>query len=1675
MYGVLWTPISTLRGKNPTSSRLPLTLKSEDLNLIEMDADRALALTGTFSPKQGYTDHFKAVCVDKEVSKYTAQFHNRIFVAWDIETLAVNGVERAYIISWVVSKGNIMESGVCNHFHSDWKSEEGQLLLTKEFFKGLEVSVSKIRRGKIPKTLYLYAHNSGLFDLHVLLPSILKIHGESSKMLPSLISDRENDIYQLNVVYNGISLVFRDRMKILPMSLKSVGLNMLGGDVGKLSVRHDLMRELLNFKNAHSILQKWDDFTIGITGSVDLYKNYKTPIAYIEDYCLQDSVVVVKALKKFSLELAGKGYVVPIKKCITASSIGMNIWKAYFNTYEQPIMQIHMNTKLQAELNKSYCGGRVEVFNSGLQMSPIYHFDVPGLYAGIMQKGLPIGNPVYVSNFNEDGNTTWIHELESKGLIGFIKCQVQAPSNLNIPVLPVKHGGKLTFPVGEFTGTWCRVELVKALEIGYIIKPLEAWIFKSGTPLKSYSETLTNLKDLAGKEGNKTLRTVMKLLTNSLYGKFASKYFLTTTEIVKADDISVVKDLYKINSITKVDCNHMIVNHDIKPLVDSKLEGTDLLKGAYDRAAKALADKDLNVAVASAVTAYGRVQLYSLMQEVQARGGTVCYTDTDSVFAWLPEAPFNKPFGPYTWVGPAEEHTLTKSLFLAPKMYYHEDLRGKVTFKVKGVNTKNSDVTYEQLCDLFLSKSSIKFTGQVQYRRVPKIAGIGVIITENLEKAYALQRDSKRTWHLENNQAWTIPFSMDSAVALRAKAVKSLPDCRYDLIANTIKNASQLSPLVPTNAIKLISGAITQENNYNTNSILITIPMLEIKENFTPAWNHLLSTAAHNTQMFENTRNVKWLQILVHDKNAKVWKTLAFFKDIDWVGYTTKDIFDTTFNQIQNLNVEYDAAYTWTDLIFKLEFKEGGWSMVNFRSEMPVYKLQQDLKEAKKVYEQSLILKQELERTQEKLDALQVYSETTKQLMDMTLDAYDLILKEFTTSVVSALYNEFKRMDGLDEDSLKVLQSLYNLDPSIRIDDAHRVLADLVTESLKLTLRNVYKIDFHAWVNTFMKLAKLDLSNEMHIRHAVSIIYGRMTMLEINGYLVTYAKGKVVMDANKKFTTTPHMMQLADQWDEVATAMRTLGILSKTRFISTILKHNPERSDHVLKSYDKVQQINTLNRVKVFFHPLYKDVVMSILAQTDSDVPRIKELLNITSIDKINAHLVESETIVNTMLIMEKFMEAFKQDFYHNNFFSDTRGRVYPELSQFSHYGSKWLRPLFCIENSAIILDTFPTLVTEKVPTIKHSELVDTRKYWFKVAEMFDLDITKFSTPQDFLNTLKGLETKVLDPQLKVRILEIEELINKGFIKLTAPFQVDMKNNAIQHASTIVGNEEAMLATGVIASQVAVEDMYTKVAKSTLIEIQQDPTNPINEEILKTLDPSDPNTLKIMRAIAKRPTMVIIYSATQRTMGEYVYEALLDNKIELSKEARQLLAKTIINKAFGFLSREVSLMKELKKMVRKEMPIISWEFGELTDYVVKDSYFKLENKDIKLSHRGKNFHTSYNVITSKVDTLAMKNALFVNMIHSLDALHLILTTKSLTNKNIFTIHDAYLLNWNYNKVDLLQKLNEHFIRIHHEHLAMSNIVHRLSQTTGRKMSWSGIKQTLSIKPMQLKAVGRLAA
>ena len=48
------------------------------------------------------------------------------------------------------------------------------------------------------------------------------------------------------------------------------------------------------------------------------------------------------------------------------------------------------------------------------------------------------------------------------------------PKNLYVPVSPESNDGKLLFHLNPMIGTWCSVELIKAIEMGYIICNMHA-------------------------------------------------------------------------------------------------------------------------------------------------------------------------------------------------------------------------------------------------------------------------------------------------------------------------------------------------------------------------------------------------------------------------------------------------------------------------------------------------------------------------------------------------------------------------------------------------------------------------------------------------------------------------------------------------------------------------------------------------------------------------------------------------------------------------------------------------------------------------------------------------------------------------------------------------------------------------------------------------------------------------------------------------------------------------------------------------------------------------------------------------------------------------------------------------------------------------------------------------
>lgn len=294
----------------------------------------------------------------------------------------------------------------------------------------------------------------------------------------------------------------------------------------------------------------------------------------------------------------------------------------------------------------------------------IKYYDFTSLYPYVLKKyKYPIGHPTIIT---EDF-------LSLEEYFGFVKCKIQPPKKLHFPVLPVKTHSKLLFPLclkcceeqknqlcnhndeeRQFVGTWSIIEVLKALEKGYII--IEIYIVQhypntSDKLFKGYIEKFLKIKqessgwpsncmsednkekyindyftnegiqlDYTKIERNPGMRNISKLMLNSLWGKFAQRSNLTKTEIIHdyetfheiiTDETNEVKGDYLVNDDT------MIVSYKKKKDEDCSPGNT-------------------SVAIAAFVTSYARLELYNEIDKISQDGASrVLYYDTDSIiFTW---------------------------------------------------------------------------------------------------------------------------------------------------------------------------------------------------------------------------------------------------------------------------------------------------------------------------------------------------------------------------------------------------------------------------------------------------------------------------------------------------------------------------------------------------------------------------------------------------------------------------------------------------------------------------------------------------------------------------------------------------------------------------------------------------------------------------------------------------------------------------------------------------------------------------------------------------------------------------------------------------------------------------------------------------------------------------------
>jgi hypothetical protein len=216
----------------------------------------------------------------------------------------------------------------------------------------------------------------------------------------------------------------------------------------------------------------------------------------------------------------------------------------------------------------------------------------------------------------------------------------------------------------------------------------------------------TNHKiDIRGQtfEKNPGMKAIFKLLCNSLWGKFGQRSEYDSTAIMNIGQFMDACRKMEQGTLDIFQIFHHPSNQD-QVMTTMRGEEKDFMASV-----KKNDEKMRNVAIASFVTANGRLRLWDKMNQL---GGRVLYHDTDSI-VYVSKSPEDRiPEGQMLgeWVSELnQDEYIDRFVSTGPKSYSYRvvkaDGRTKMKCKVKGhcLNVQNQNlISYDQLKDVVL-------------------------------------------------------------------------------------------------------------------------------------------------------------------------------------------------------------------------------------------------------------------------------------------------------------------------------------------------------------------------------------------------------------------------------------------------------------------------------------------------------------------------------------------------------------------------------------------------------------------------------------------------------------------------------------------------------------------------------------------------------------------------------------------------------------------------------------------------------------------------------------------------------------------------------------------------------------------------------------------------------------
>lgn len=306
---------------------------------------------------------------------------------------------------------------------------------------------------------------------------------------------------------------------------------------------------------------------------------------------------------------------------MTSASTSLDLFRRNYLDRELPTY-----FKQEPIIRESYFGGRTEVIKKHLKNG--FYYDINSLYPAMMYKNyFPVGKPTFIGDYNY-----------SKNDIGFV--EITTKINQYLPILPFRQNGMLLFPNGIIKGWYAIPYLNELKKLNIPFKVNRAILFDKAKIFRNFVSDLYKLR----LENKKTvLELVIKLMMNSLYGKFA----------------------------TQIEKKIFVINPEIEQLTKLKLYSIPFEIFYFE---KQLKYNYILPALSSYVTSYGQLELYKYLDE------NTYYCDTDSIVT-------TKKLNTGIKLGEMKlENEIIDGYFLTQKMYCFKNQDNKIIKKAKGFN-----------------------------------------------------------------------------------------------------------------------------------------------------------------------------------------------------------------------------------------------------------------------------------------------------------------------------------------------------------------------------------------------------------------------------------------------------------------------------------------------------------------------------------------------------------------------------------------------------------------------------------------------------------------------------------------------------------------------------------------------------------------------------------------------------------------------------------------------------------------------------------------------------------------------------------------------------------------------------------------------------------------------------